>query len=793
MRKNMELLIYNIFAVLFSWSMVFSITDSMLFGNDPAAVFLYCAAALLVLNLLFINWITLLTGGIISFIATLSYGYWMVKMQRVPWLFRQVRDFGTWVYDYIMGYQYLNDVYSIWFTIIMAIAITATAFFIMVKRNRYRIALLGGTIYLVTSFYMGREINKPAMMVGIFVLICLYSRDVLVNKYSDLYKRNNNNNPYLLWAMPLAAIILFISYLLSDVIYYERPYWLDKGINSFSEWIEEQDLLGEFRQLQGSDFSLVSTGFQPDKTILGGDIKLDHRLVLKVKADHRVYLKGSIKDYYTGYSWISTNLQEFSISDNNIEDYVTDGYFSSRTFHNIVYRTRHGDFRVLSNTLNIYDSVFLTGRAEVEHINFKTNTLFHAGNLIEIEEDKYNKEYIITNSNAEFYFPGKQKSDNRYRYRYRMVNMNIPLTETLLKRSSQYIANPSLIIDPNVRGRYLEIQQRYTNVDNITERVAQLAREITQGYNSRYEKVKAIEQYLSNNFSYTLTPGPVPKGRDFADYFLFDLKKGYCTYFATAMTLMVRSIGIPARYVEGYVLPLRPGADNVYYVTNDLSHAWVEVFFDGFGWISFEPTPPFQAMLRDEEAQSLLPSSVEGENEQYIDSLLGTESPDSEAQSEETETAVDAREIFIKNGYTILILFLILIASLIGVGVLFIIIRRLMFLSRLRNIRRMDARAGILEIYPMLLRVASFYGCELNPGETPLEYAQRVNERFKGFSPDSFRDITEIYVKAKYSREEMVSHDKERMISFYNSMVAGLRDRLNKILFCYLRYMKQAF
>ncbi len=120
---------------------------------------------------------------------------------------------------------------------------------------------------------------------------------------------------------------------------------------------------------------------------------------------------------------------------------------------------------------------------------------------------------------------------------------------------------------------------------------------------NNYEKAKAIEQYFAqNNFTYTLSPGSFDKSGDFVDQFLFDNKKGYCTYYATAMAVLLRCAGIPSRYVEGYVLPSKEQGSDVYKVTGKQSHAWVEAYFEGLGWLQFEPTIAYTGGARPANA-----------------------------------------------------------------------------------------------------------------------------------------------------------------------------------------------
>jgi hypothetical protein len=134
-----------------------------------------------------------------------------------------------------------------------------------------------------------------------------------------------------------------------------------------------------------------------------------------------------------------------------------------------------------------------------------------------------------------------------------------------------------------VRERYLALP------DGIPQRVLSLARDLTATGLTPYDRARAIEVYL-RDIPYTLNVPVPPMGRDVVDYFLFDLRKGYCDYYATAMVVLARAAGIPARYVAGYASGRYDSYDARYVVTEADAHAWVEVYFPDYGWVEFEPT-----------------------------------------------------------------------------------------------------------------------------------------------------------------------------------------------------------
>ncbi len=140
---------------------------------------------------------------------------------------------------------------------------------------------------------------------------------------------------------------------------------------------------------------------------------------------------------------------------------------------------------------------------------------------------------------------------------------------------------------------------RYLKLPPLDVRIAKLTEDITAQTPSNYEKAAAVERYLSTHFAYTLElPSSVPP--DPLAHFLFERKKGHCEYFASSMAVMLRSLRIPTRIVTGF----RGGEYNdltgQYVVRASDAHSWVEVYFPGSGWISFDPTPAGSLPARTE-------------------------------------------------------------------------------------------------------------------------------------------------------------------------------------------------
>jgi transglutaminase-like putative cysteine protease len=195
------------------------------------------------------------------------------------------------------------------------------------------------------------------------------------------------------------------------------------------------------------------------------------------------------------------------------------------------------------------------------------------------------------------------------------------VSEVIAYHAETYIPSPTLNDLRSASSEYPEeIFNRYLVLPrDVPDRVITLAFKITEGIENPYDKAKAIETYLRKNYPYDLEVPAPPPDQDVADYFLFDLKKGYCDYYATAMVVMARAIGLPARFVSGYS-PGSYDAPNARYVIRELNaHSWAEVYFPEIGWVEFEPTASVPVIDREAEEPSPL---QDPENQESAAQLL---------------------------------------------------------------------------------------------------------------------------------------------------------------------------
>jgi len=254
-----------------------------------------------------------------------------------------------------------------------------------------------------------------------------------------------------------------------------------------------------------------------------------------------------------------------------------------------------------------------------------------------------------------------------------------------------YVPSPTVEELRAAEGEYPDwVRERYLQLPaEVPQRVLDKAREVVEAANAttRYDKARAIEAYI-RNFDYDLNVEPPPLDVDLVDYFLFTVQRGYCDYSATAMTVMLRAVGVAARYASGFGMGEYDYAKGTYVVTAKNAHAWVEVYFPGYGWVEFEPTPT-------ERIFEYVGGS--GASPQDLSALL------EEMRREKGSPQPVPLWVW----------------GLVLVGVIIFVI---VWPPRWFRRKRPEARRVVRGVYRKLLRAARWAGIEPAPGQTPSEF-----------------------------------------------------------------------
>ena len=279
---------------------------------------------------------------------------------------------------------------------------------------------------------------------------------------------------------------------------------------------------------------------------------------------------------------------------------------------------------------------------------------------------------------------------------------------------------------------------------DLSPQVTELARQVTAGAKTPYDQAAALENYL-RGFTYNDQIAAPPPGVNAVNYFLLDVKQGYCDYYASSFAMMARSLGIPARVSAGYSQGEYQPDTGVFRVREYNGHAWPEVFFPGYGWVEFEPTAAERQIVRERRATPEENDIPSGRLSQEEDRFLQNrpEAPLPAPSTPQTPLAATSSE----NRQPLALLALLVLAVLTG----------LVLLLRRRGVARIGSSAPLAfdsqwtrDLFGRLLRWAQWLRLPVHPSQTPHEQAAVIS----GAAPEgrsAIESIANLYVEELYS------------------------------------------
>lgn len=333
--------------------------------------------------------------------------------------------------------------------------------------------------------------------------------------------------------------------------------------------------------------------------------------------------------------------------------------------------------------------------------------------------------------------------------------------ETYQVTSSVSLAQPN---DLRMAGINYPIwaADKYTQLPtDLPQRIRDLGDQITADATTPYDKAKAVEAYLKT-LTYNLEIKPPPYDSDGVDYFLFEQQEGYSEYFGSAMTVLLRTQGIPSRLVTGYTVGDKIPDHDVYIVNDSHSHAWSEVFFPEYGWISFEPTPgetfPSAAVPAPQpSADILIPGRTDlsifcEDDEDECDD--GTSSPQNQGNLPEDETLSLGQRLAQAFPWILAIVILTTLALSFG---WFFWRRYLAWSDNPEATFRRLASLGALNSVP------------LADHQTPYQYRERLEQAFPAHKTH-FSTIINQYVRSQYGKKELSGEERQGLLRAWLSI-----------------------
>ena len=309
---------------------------------------------------------------------------------------------------------------------------------------------------------------------------------------------------------------------------------------------------------------------------------------------------------------------------------------------------------------------------------------------------------------------------------------------------------------------------------SLPKRVGDLAAEVTAGADTPLDKALALQDYLRREeFEYSQEIDPPPRGADGVDYFLFESKEGYSDYFASAMAVMLRAVGVPSRLAAGYAPGVLDPESLRWAIKDSDSHGWTQAYFPGQGWIDFEPTAKWPA-ARVEEAGA---SDEDQEDGLEFTSLGGDDLTDPIVQCAELESVIAQAECLEELALGNIItppfpdqgLLDTLRVPLIVLGIVAVVVAILWAAIRLAWNAGLS-KAGLTEqLYTKMSRMGLLAGIGRRAQQTAVEYAAMIGERLPA-TADAAAHIATAFSADRYGRADLPLEAEEGLTDSWKSI-----------------------
>ncbi len=478
----------------------------------------------------------LVIPGINSFWIWLEYSNWQIFLflERLQGWLEVVRA-GNVMYD--QGFWQFLLILGSWLS-------TAWLVICLQRKNNLTIGLVPLLFVIGYVIHQDHKPIFPFLIALLLGLILLHSREY--QQKESLWRVGKIDFPEQLWldksafVLYLSVIVLLVSSLVSLLITRE-------GLQDIRDWVKGITEPGAVELSQSSEGSTTNrpgilgdpSSFLPrvDMTEVGSPLPTTEGLIMRVRvmdSTPRPW-RMAIYDQYTGQGWLEAAYDE-TLSAKIVENTQDARRALLQRF--ILYQKTDGQ-------------LFAAGEP--------VQAISEGVTIVPLENDE-----------SQVLFGPVQ--------RYEVISM-VPAI------NSNFLMGAKGTIPPEILEGYLQLPE------GIPERVRVQARRLFADNPTFYEKVIRAQDFVRKVVPYDLNTPPPREGQDVVDYLLFEAPSGFCSYYASAMAVLLRMEGIPTRVVTGYASGVYVFEEGYFEVTGDLAHAWVEVYFPGYGWIPFEPTP----------------------------------------------------------------------------------------------------------------------------------------------------------------------------------------------------------
>lgn len=500
-----------------------------------------------------------------------------------------------------------------------------------------------------------------------------------------------------------------------------------------------------------------------------GELKLSENEALEVVMDKptSLYLRGFVGEKYTSERWEKLD-PEKTYNANNLFYWLNHEGFSPHnqlsSAYNLANKKTNKTIKMTIHNLH--------GNSKYVYTPYELSS-----NVEKIKNIK------VTNDSAlqsESFFGNRLYN---YEVKEKLVKQFPKLAGQIYELKNQGKAKEFL----NQEGHYNQfVYENYTDIPKPIETLLKNNLEVVvegKGQHIPYEQaINFVRKYLKGTLKYDEHPSQVPKNQDFLTYLLEDSKSGYAAHFATAGTMIFRYLGIPARYVEGYLITPKDVKGKSEYeriaIPGKNAHAWTEIYIDQVGWIPIEVTPTYYDVMEPIDFSDYPLGEIDKHQTNSKLGISKEEEPQASQQVVDYDTSYDVNNQEppkkLRLGFIVMLILLIVILLLI-IGYIGYIIHKRKKLSQFKKtFQSKNYHVAISNLFSYSMSLLKYNGL-IEKGGSIYQYKDVLFERYSNEYVEKFLEAVAINQEARYSNEN-VSEEK------YNEMYRFMEDTVSLVL-----------
>lgn len=699
------------------------------------------------------------------------------------------------------------------FVILVSALIALLYTYGLVYRSSLPAVLAASVLPVELCLYFGLAPSYAAFFAVLASWFAVFALDLSSPERSGAYRSASSQCGFA--AAAAAVICAGAAFMIMQISGYSRPPILNDIHSGVKEFMNGDTLKNAAQEIKLTEIVKRDGTVDHGKLGQNGNITFNNKPVLSVtmpKTADTVYLRGFVGSVYTGKSW--EELPKSSLD----ELAELNGSFSTEGMNALLLSS----YNLKNSGVRLPEYSF-----SVKNISADEDTLYMPYNLVPESVLRYNiEDDVFTGKGEKDWFGRIYDPTQLYGYgRLLSTSWNV--------RSSSLAADQSRYRN-FVYANYLDVPDNFAAADEVFDRdYYEFITAETEGEGKSTltdavvfgRKLYYIRSWLRDNCSYSLKAGKLPSGKDFADYFVTETREGSCSHFATAAVLLCRYAGIPARYIEGYVIKPADFDESASFgsvcsveVTDARAHAWAEVYIDGYGWYPVEFTSGYGNVItavttaKQEEETTAEVTSAEVEETAAVTTAYtvnndnapqqGTKAPGS-APAVVSEVPVPAAEgseasessmreqsapkvgftVFGRRGgekvdvvYDLTWLLAVALALLLAAAV--IAARRMIMVRRSRMAPEEEPKTAARKIYRRFRRLVKAMGLPVEAEGSYAEYISTVEEGSAYLADGAAETVIKTALKAEFGGGSVT---REEIREMYSAVGSASKRYLNSL------------